>query len=133
MTMTAASVGPQQYGKNYRPLLSSVREVRRDVSLALYTWGLDELVDDTEQIVSELMANAIEHTESDRIRTTITKTSDRTVRLEVTDRSPQEPRMHPAGFSDESGRGIVLIDALSSKWGWNSIFGGKTVWAEVTG
>jgi anti-sigma regulatory factor (Ser/Thr protein kinase) len=133
MTMTAASVGPQQYGKVYEPTSSSVRQVRRDVSLALYTWGLDELVDDTQQIASELMANAIEHTDSIDIRTTITKISERVVRLEVTDHSPLEPLLCSAEFSDESGRGIALVDALSSKWGWENSFGGKKVWAEVTG
>jgi signal transduction histidine kinase len=133
MTMTAASVGPQQYGKDYKSSSPSVQQVRRDVSLALYTWGLDDLVDDTKQIASELMANAIEHTDSSKIRTTITKVSERTVRLEVTDRSPQEPRLRQAETDDESGRGIALVAALSSRWGWNCIFGGKTVWAEVTG
>lgn len=133
MTMTAASVGPQQYGKIYKSCPTSVRQVRHDVSLALYTWGLDELVDDTQQIVSELMANAIGHTDSSKIRTTITKISERTVRLEVTDRSPREPRLIPADFSEESGRGIALVDALSSQWGWTNNSGGKTVWAEVMG
>lgn len=133
MTMTAASVGPQQYGKIYESLPTSVRQVRHDVSLALYTWGLDELVDDTQQIVSELMANAIGHTDSNKIRTTITKINERTVRLEVTDRSTREPLLLPADSSDESGRGIALVAALSSEWGWTFISGGKTVWAEVMG
>lgn len=133
MTMTAVSVGPQQYEKNYPPEHTSVREIRRDMTLALRTWGLDELIDDIAMVVSELMTNAILHTETPRIGASITRIGDQAVRLEVRDRSPEEPHAPRTGSTAESGRGIALVDALSSAWGWERIFGGKKVWAEVTG
>ncbi len=33
---------------------------------------------------------------------------------------------------DESGRGMVIIDALSHRWGWEPLAGGKVVWADVS-
>jgi signal transduction histidine kinase len=132
MTMTAATVGPQQYGKIYESCISSVRQARHDVGLVLSTWGLQELTPDAKQILSELMANAIEHTESNKIGTSITRTGERSVRLEVTDRSSRKPQLQAVGSDDESGRGIALVAALSSNWGWERIFGGKKVWAEMT-
>lgn len=133
MTMTAASVGPQQYEKIYSSEKASVREIRRDMTLALRTWGLDRLIDDTAMVVSELMTNAILHTETPKIGATITRIGDQAIRLEVRDRSVREPHAPRTGNSEESGRGIALVDALASAWGWERVFGGKKVWAEVTG
>ena len=132
MTMTAACVGPQQYEKTYPSDRTSVREIRHDMILALRTWGLDDLIDDITMVVTELMTNAILHTETPKIGATITRVGNQTVRLEVRDRSPKEPHAPRTGNTDESGRGIALVDALASAWGWERIFDGKKVWAEVT-
>jgi hypothetical protein len=31
----------------------------------------------------------------------------------------------------ESGRGLVIVDALSSRWGWYPEGAGKVVWAAI--
>ena len=38
------------------------------------------------------------------------------------------------GLADEGGRGLMLVDALTERWGWNlpSSGRGKIVWALVT-
>lgn len=131
MTMTAAAVGPQRYEKIYPSEHTVVSEVRKDVSLALYTWKLDDLVDDTALVVSEMVTNAIVHTDTSRIRTAIVRTGARAVRLEVTDRSGDKPLCRTAGNDVECGRGIALIDTLASSWGWELVLDGKKVWAEL--
>jgi hypothetical protein len=54
------------------------------------------------------------------------------VRLEVGDSSTQPPTLCDSGPDAESGRGLVLVDAISSEW---SFFypetGGKIVYAVV--
>lgn len=132
MTMTAAAVGPQRYEKVYPSEFTTVREVRKDVSLALYTWLLDDLVDDTALVVSEMITNVIVHTDTSKIRTAIVRTGARAVRLEVTDRSGDKPLGRAAGTDVESGRGIALIDTLADSWGWELVLDGKKVWAELS-
>jgi anti-sigma regulatory factor (Ser/Thr protein kinase) len=52
------------------------------------------------------------------------------VLLVVWDASPLPPVRSPAGAGAESGRGLMLVDALSERWGWRSAAGGgKFVWA----
>lgn len=130
--MTAATVGPQRYEKTYPSEHSTVREVRRDVELALYTWRLDGLVDDITLMVSEMVTNAIVHTATPRIGAAIVRTGAEAVRLEVTDRSGDQPLSRPMDDDFESGRGIALIDTLSDKWGWEVSANGKKVWAELS-
>lgn len=131
MTMTAISVGPQQYKKIYPSCVTSARSVRADVRLVLQTWSLDHLAEDAMQVVSELMANAVEHTGTTEIPARIVRTGSRRVRLEVTDRSNKPPQVKRHTADDERGRGMAMIEMLSLEWGWERIFGGKSVWAEI--
>ncbi|UUU37019.1 ATP-binding protein [Streptomyces sp. CA-210063] len=99
----------------------------------LRTWGLPS--DPAEHIVAELAANAATH---GRIRgrdfdLTMYVIGD-TLRIEVTDtRAERLPcTQHPAPDA-ESGRGLLLVEALADRWG--TAPGRpprKTIWAEVT-
>jgi hypothetical protein len=56
------------------------------------------------------------------------------VRLEVTD--PVDialPQPRRPQDTEESGRGLYLLGALATRWGWRQVPGGKTVWAEIGG
>ena len=35
------------------------------------------------------------------------------------------------GADDTSGRGVAIIEALSERWGYSAVPGGKVVWAEL--
>ncbi|CAL9293326.1 ATP-binding protein [Streptomyces sp. SudanB182_2057] len=82
-------------------------------------------------IAAELASNAVRHghvpRRDFRIRLTA---SDDSLRLEVSDtRTERLPEVRePSG---ESGRGLVLVEALADKWGVAPRQPGKTVWAEV--
>ena len=56
-----------------------------------------------------------------------------TLRIEVTDtRGDRTPRTQLPALDAESGRGLVLVDALADKWGVApGLPPRKTVWAEV--
>jgi hypothetical protein len=53
------------------------------------------------------------------------------LRVEVHDENATLPARRQATPMDEGGRGIALVDALSSGWGAETTSDGKTVWFEV--
>lgn len=97
----------------------------------LRSWGLP--LDPAAHIVAELAANAATHSRvpGRDFRLTLYVVGD-TLRIEVTDtRGDRLPRLeHPTPRS-ESGRGLVLVDALADRWGTApGPYPRKTVWAE---
>jgi anti-sigma regulatory factor (Ser/Thr protein kinase) len=101
---------------------SHARAATRD-SLAL--WGLRHLTDDAEAITSELTANAA--AASQRAARPGTSpapillwltTQDRHLMIRVWDPDPTAPPRDPAppGPDDESGRGLLIVAALSAWW-----------------
>lgn len=85
-------------------------------------------MDVAELLVGELVANAVLHTGAPA---RLLVTYDGAVRVEVTDASARPPVLLPAGLDDTAGRGLRLVDALASGWGWQPGEDGKTVWAEL--
>jgi hypothetical protein len=53
------------------------------------------------------------------------------LRIEVVDEGAGTPEPQPLDIESEGGRGIMLVDAMSSSWGVESVPGGKLVWAEI--
>ncbi len=131
MTMSAATVGPQRYQERYAARLEAAAQARRDIALALETWGLPQLVAVAEQIVSELMANAVEHTDAATVGISLTRTGEESARIVVTDTSRTRPAPGAPAADDEHGRGLLLVDALAHAWGSELVHGGKRMWAEL--
>ncbi|WNI19758.1 SpoIIE family protein phosphatase [Actinacidiphila sp. ITFR-21] len=105
--------------------VARARELARD---QLLTWGLDQLVDTTELLVSELVTNALRHGYGDiRLRLLL----DRTLVCEVWDNALMQPRRRRARDTDEGGRGLQLVAMLSQSWGSRRTHRGKTVWFEL--
>lgn len=79
-----------------------------------------------ELMVSELSTNAVKHAQSPFNVTVLTE-EDR-VRVEVNDEGERAPvPRHPAP-TDTTGRGLVIVQALSDEWGVDLHDGDKTVW-----
>ncbi|MFD8261257.1 ATP-binding protein [Streptomyces griseoluteus] len=56
---------------------------------------------------------------------------DGTVRIELSDTHPAHPKLPVHDPTAEGGRGLLLIDAVATRWGTSPRGGpGKTVWAE---
>ncbi|MEV6211046.1 SpoIIE family protein phosphatase [Kitasatospora sp. NPDC051914] len=90
--------------------------------------GLDELVDTTELLVSELVTNALRHGRGE-IRLRLMR--DRTVVCEVWDDGYAQPRQRRAQETDEGGRGLQLVSLLAERWGSRRTPNGKIVWFEL--
>ncbi len=87
-------------------------------------------LDDAALVLSELVGNAVRHAAGDSIRVQLRR-DEHVLRIVVSDGSPAAPVPREAGFMDESGRGLFIIEAVSHRWGWEPRAGGKVVWADV--
>jgi anti-sigma regulatory factor (Ser/Thr protein kinase) len=109
---------------------ASVAAARNRVGERLRQWGLAEpIYDDVTLVVSELFTNALVHTESSEISCRL-QTTTHTVYLAITDQGvgPTGPQVREPDA--ESGRGLLLVDALAELWGVSTEQGrGRTVWA----
>jgi anti-anti-sigma factor len=91
-------------------------------------WG-DELVDRAILVASELVTNAVVHTQG-RLRLRLELVAGR-LHLAVADQSPRLLRLaaDPADSDAEGGRGMLVVDQLASSWGvQHPPEGGKVIW-----
>jgi anti-sigma regulatory factor (Ser/Thr protein kinase) len=105
-------------------------------SQILREWQLTHLTDSAQLITSELLANASLHgRQLDRPAIRLTLLSDRQqLLILVRDDDPGVPAPRHAGDDDESGRGLMLVQAISDQWGWCPLAdgtAGKLVWAVI--
>ncbi|MPY51583.1 SpoIIE family protein phosphatase [Streptomyces acidicola] len=102
---------------------------RRHVREQLSDWGLDELTPTTELLASEMVGNVVRHAKGPmRLRLL----HDTRLVCEVFDGSLTMPRIRHATETDEGGRGLQLITALSQRWGARYTPNGKCIWTEQT-
>jgi Histidine kinase-like ATPase domain len=118
------------------PEPASARRARALVVQACRAWHLPQLLDRARLVVSELVANSIEHAGTD-LSVTVSRRGDG-LHLAVRDGSPTLPRLlHPApadpGAPRALGRGVRLVNATAAAWGAFPLpnGGGKIVWATV--
>jgi anti-sigma regulatory factor (Ser/Thr protein kinase) len=119
-------------------LASAVPCARGHVRSVTAEWDLAELADTAELLASELVSNAVQA--SGRLNTAeppvvrLWVTSDgESLAIRVWDASDDMPVRQEAGPGDDSGRGLMIIDALSADWGsYREPDGGKTVWAMIS-
>ncbi|WP_406184582.1 SpoIIE family protein phosphatase [Streptomyces sp. NBC_01006] len=101
---------------------------RRFARRALTRWGLEELQDSLELLVSEVVTNAVRYAERP---VTLRLLRTDVLRCEVGDDSPQLPRQRRARDTDEGGRGLFLVNRMARRWGATRLSSGKVVWFEL--
>src|SRR5215475_7053738 len=118
------------------PHASAVPRARRSVRQALRAWGLAGAGDAAELVASELVTNSIRA--SSDLETSapvrLWLLSDmRDLWILVWDSSPQPPARRDTADDAENGRGLLLVEALSTQWSWirTQEPSGKVVWAEI--
>jgi anti-sigma regulatory factor (Ser/Thr protein kinase) len=113
------------------PARHAVPAARRLIVATAASWRVplsQDALRDVELCASELLANAIEHTEA-ACRVTVAWTGQR-LRVEVWDSSLRLPDADDAEDTDTGGRGLLLVSALAHSWGWTPQGAGKAVWFE---
>ncbi|WP_439946400.1 SpoIIE family protein phosphatase [Streptomyces sp. BBFR109] len=103
-------------------------QARRLARRALARWGLEELTDSVELLVSEVVTNAVRYA-SRPVTLRLLRTD--VLRCEVGDDVPQLPRLRQARATDEGGRGLYLVNRLARRWGATRLSTGKVVWFEL--
>jgi anti-sigma regulatory factor (Ser/Thr protein kinase) len=109
------------------PKHESVREARTFIRDPLKRWGLEDLIDASELLVSELVTNAIRYANTGEILLRLILEPDSLV-CEVHDSSPALPRVLSVDKDAENGRGLHVVSQLATKWGARRTQGGKVVW-----
>ncbi|MDH6132461.1 serine phosphatase RsbU (regulator of sigma subunit)/anti-sigma regulatory factor (Ser/Thr protein kinase) [Kitasatospora sp. MAA4] len=115
--------------------LARVSELRGELRDALRRWGVAELIDTAELLASELVTNAIRHTDRDAMFTARLYREDGReprLRIEVEDESDLWPQRRTPGEQASSGRGLMLVEALADAWGVEPRGSGKRMWFELT-
>ncbi|MFJ5262250.1 SpoIIE family protein phosphatase [Streptomyces sp. NPDC088387] len=108
----------------------AVRHARRFTRRTLRGWGVTEEADAILLVVSELVTNALVHTDG-RVRLDLTLVGSR-FRVAVADASPRSPvKPTSIGWEATGGRGLLLVEAMSATWGTVPVSGGKQVWSEI--
>ena len=110
----------------------------------LTEWGLADLTEAAELIVSELVTNAVRAStgkdgkpkyDGASMPVVVLRMASDSVRLliEVWDAIPGAPAAAHPGPEDEGGRGLMLVEAMCDRWRWQTVPGwpGKVVWAEM--
>jgi two-component sensor histidine kinase len=134
------------------PCFSSVADARDFSRQVADRWQLRLIAEDLACVVSELVANALDHglgldadggpmdgaaapsRAGSPIELQLVRTADRVLCL-VSDPATRPPRRLTPDAVRESGRGLQLIDSLSLDWGWAPLArasgSGKVVWAAL--
>jgi len=99
--------------------------------VVLRHWGLTpKMTEDAVLLVSELVGNAVRHTGA-RVFGLHMRRRRGWIRVEVRDPSRGLPCLMPVQEMDISGRGLMLVDKLSDRWGVDLLPRGKTTWFEM--
>lgn len=98
------------------------------VCLHLVAHHLLHLVEDVRLVVSELATNAVAHAQTSFSVTL--SSANGTVLLAIQDESAAAPVRSAPDVMDVSGRGLMIVEVLSHKWGTSPDgHGFKSVWA----
>jgi anti-sigma regulatory factor (Ser/Thr protein kinase) len=134
-----ASVGawPKRSFLELGALPSAIPYARLHARQLIWEWRLDALSAKVELIVSELVTNAVQASRSLPepwpVRLWLLMGTNGILIL-VWDASEQVPVRMDANAEREGGRGLLLVEVMSSQWSWYSTpdLGGKIVWALVS-
>lgn len=123
---------PREARLRLRPEAAEIAEVRRLLRRLLASWRLEPLLEDgdVELLATETATNAVRH--AGTTATVIVRYLGDQVRVEVGDGSSALPQLRNPRPEETGGRGLSLVETLSSRWGVTRTVGGKRVWFEVS-
>jgi anti-anti-sigma regulatory factor len=102
----------------------AVTEARALARSGCARWRLPKFADVAELVMSELVSNAVRHS-GGSLEVSVAM-RQRHLHLSVRDGSSAPPR---PGRND--GRGLMVVESLTTAWGSTAVDGGKVVWATL--
>jgi anti-sigma regulatory factor (Ser/Thr protein kinase) len=113
------------------PTLPSVRAARHLVVHLLQAWRAPHDVDDAALLVTELVANVVDHVGGEASLAVELQLSGGRLRIAVADGSSVPPVVRELDMHSPRGRGMRLVQAIADRWGSEDRDGGKRVWLEL--
>lgn len=113
------------------PVAASVPTARRLVRQLLRSWGARQDHEDAALLVTELVANVVDHVGGSACLTLEVTFSDDWLRLAVVDCSPARPEVLDLSPDRSRGRGMLMVQLLADRWGCEEHRDGKRVWFEL--
>lgn len=134
----ANATGCPGYSETHPRTEQTASLARGLASTACAAWGLgDETAEAAALVVSELVTNSVRHARGHSLRVIVERLADDRVYLAVVDMVPSRvPVLRTPGGDDTGGRGLVLVDVLSDRWGYDLLGptrrpNRKRCWAEL--
>jgi anti-sigma regulatory factor (Ser/Thr protein kinase) len=113
------------------PSAASVPAARHVLLDILRAWGVSQDRDDAALLVTELVANVIDHVHGQAALTLEVACSDGWLRIAVADGSSVRPFVRELQSDQPRGRGLLLVKVIADRWGSDDHRGGKRVWFEL--
>jgi anti-sigma regulatory factor (Ser/Thr protein kinase) len=123
---------PPTCGDEILPLPGAARYARNLATEACLRWELPHLVAPASLITSELISNVVDH--GNTMATLLFALRRRYLTISVRDgcpAAPVPPPPEPVPPEVKSGRGLTIVQATASSWGWLPAESGKVVWASL--
>jgi serine phosphatase RsbU (regulator of sigma subunit) len=131
LLLAETSAGEQPLVLDLPAVPEAAAPIRKALLELLGDRASDGVRDVAALLVTELVTNAARHAGGD-LRVRAGRRTD-VLLVEVSDSSPQLPELTELpGWERESGRGLVLVDALADRWGSDPLPTGKRVWFELS-
>ncbi|MET9510742.1 ATP-binding protein [Streptomyces flavidovirens] len=132
VTATPRPTGHPGYSQTLPREPESAAVARQLARTALAAWGQEALIEDAVLIITELVSNAVDHAHIGSIRIIVSRPSETFIHIGVVDRSKAIPLMRTDSNGDQlRGRGLLMVDALTDRWGTDLYRWGKQVWGEL--
>jgi anti-anti-sigma regulatory factor len=122
---------PQRVHRYLEPTVEAPKMARELATHAWWDWGLAGRPSSVQVLASELVTNGVRHARTP-LGFSMTLRG-KTVRLSVQDWAPAPVRQRSPAESDLQGRGLIVVEAIASRWGSVPLGEGKVVWAELPG
>lgn len=130
--MSTAIPSRSSHSWQVAPADFAAARVRATTRKCLEGWGVENSVtDDAVLVADELYVNALQHADTppgEEITVHLTL-HGLALTIAVTDGDRRVPSPREPSDEAESGRGLLLVDALSVAWGTEKCPSGKRVWA----
>jgi anti-sigma regulatory factor (Ser/Thr protein kinase) len=106
---------------------AAAAEARHQVQAAIQDWDVPVAPPVAALLTSELVTNAIRHEQGDTVLLIVACVRGQ-LRVDVHDTSWCLPVLADAPADAEAGRGLMLVDSLSTSWGYYWTAAGKAVY-----
>lgn len=113
------------------PVPASIPAARHVVGELLKVWGARHDQQDAALLVTELVANVVDHAGVENELTVEVTLSGDWLRIGVVDGSAVRPVVRELDSGSIRGRGLRLVEAIADRWGCEDHDGGKRVWFDL--